>query len=984
MRNSRSLGWALLAAALLLVPTVTFAQSATGSIEGRVVDENGTALPGVTATATSPTMQGQKVAAADGNGQFRLVALPPGAYQVTFSLDGFQDVVQEDLRVGISSKLPLAVTMSSSFTDTVVVTGSDRALINTASTESGVNLSQDFFQDLPTGRNYASAAQVAPGAQADASGATFYGSTGAENAYYIDGVNTTGVELGQQGKQLNFEFIQEVQVKTAGYGAEYGRNTGGIINVVTKSGGNELTGDVFLYNNDPIQSSLADEANGGQIDGTAVDTGFTDSDYGFDIGGAISKDKLWYFAAYNRVDNDTFSESIENFAAFVPNAPGFRDEFATNTERDLVAAKLTWKMNPTHTLSGSFFDDSSTQSGRLAAFANRSDLAAPRSHFEGINETGAPDFAFNYDAVLSDTVLISGRLSDHQEESFFSGDGAELVGFIDNTDPLGDGTTTWGWEGAPNSSGFGNFSDQKFGREQIRADLTWFLSDFGGDHEFKFGAETEEISVDNAGRNSGGQRIYRFNCSASRCPDNPEQDYYYRHRYFVTSDAVDPLTATPADINDPLVVKTKAEDDAFFVQDTWRLADNLTLNLGVRHDTQSLFNADGEVQQKLDDGTAPRLGLVWDPLKNGRSKVYAHYGKFYETIPMDIVIRSYGGEITVFAYNFSDNPADIAGDTAVRRGSTALGGGFSLVDPGTESQHIEEIVLGGEYEISKGMAVGVKYINRDLKNIMEDALTADGDYFIGNPGRGLMTGNFDIAGAFGYNDVLHPVPVPTREFTGYEVTLTKRPTKNFQFISSLLFSELEGSYDGLFQASTGQLDPNLNSAFDYFDFSVNNTGKLSNDRPFQAKFDGTYNFENGLTIGASAYYRDGTPITAMGYSDAYSNWEFYLSERGAFGRSDAEYEVDLSFAYPFALNNGSEVTLIAEVFNLLDRQGELGRINRYTASSEVYTVVVPETGAEIPPITPGDATRPPTNAAFNTPADWQDFRNVRLGVRFSF
>ncbi len=101
--------WAMVACALLLVPVAAVGQSATGSIEGRVVDENGTPLPGVTATAQSPAMQGQKTAATDGNGQFRLVALPPGSYQVTFSLDGFQDVVQEDLRVGISSKLPLAV-----------------------------------------------------------------------------------------------------------------------------------------------------------------------------------------------------------------------------------------------------------------------------------------------------------------------------------------------------------------------------------------------------------------------------------------------------------------------------------------------------------------------------------------------------------------------------------------------------------------------------------------------------------------------------------------------------------------------------------------------------------------------------------------------------------------------------------------------------------------------------------------------------------
>jgi hypothetical protein len=968
----------LLAIAVLLAPASAFAQSSAGTISGKVMDENGAALPGVTAEATSAALQGQKLSVTDAGGNFRLVALPPGAYTVTFSMDGFQNVVQEDIRVNIGGQIPLVVTMNSAFTDTMVVTSSDRPLVNTQSTESGVSLSSDFFQDLPTGRNYASVARVAPGAQDDASGTTFYGSTGAENAYYIDGVNTTGVELGQQGKNLNFEFIQEVQVKTGSYGAEYGRNTGGIIEVVTKSGGNELTGDVFgYYDDDSLESSLSTEAAAGGVSGSTRTVGRNRSDLGFDLGGAFQKDKLWYFVAYDQVDNTDDKESVENFAPFVPNAPGLGDQFQTKTTRDLAAAKLTWKISPTHTLAGSFFDDSGEQTGLLAGYS----LAAPPSHFTGVAGFGAPDYALNYDGVLSESVLISGRLSQHNEENTQTGAGADLVGFIDQTDPLGDGTITWGWAGAPTLSGFGFFQNQEFTRDQTRADVTYFVNDFGGDHEFKIGAELEDVGVINANRNSGGSRVYRFPCSASRCPNDPT-GYYYRHRYFVQT-KIDPYAATAADLRDPLTIDTKAENEALFLQDSWRVADNFTLNLGVRHDTQSLFNAAGQVQQKLDDGTAPRLGFIWDPMKNGRSKVYAHYGKFYETIPMDIVIRSYGGEITVFAYNFSQNPADLAGDRAVGRGSSTLGGGFSNVDPGTESQHIEELVIGGEYEVTNDMSVGVKYINRDLKNIMEDALSASGDYFIGNPGRGLMTGTYDIGYAFGYNSTLHALPVPTRKFEGYEVTLTKRPTKNFQFLASLLFSELTGSYDGLFQASTGQLDPNLNSAFDYYDFSVNNKGKLSNDRPFQAKIDGAYNFGSGVTVGASAYYRDGVPVTAMGYSDAYANWEYYLSERGAFGRTDTEFEADVHVGYPIALKNGAEINLLLDVFNLLDRQGETGRSNRYDLNED-YQPIDWFTGVEAPPITPGDATRPPTNASFNTANAWQNPRSVRLGVRFSF
>ena len=162
-------------------------------------------------------------------------------------------------------------------------------------------------------------AQAAPGAQVDDSGATFYGSTGLENAYYIDGANTTGIELGEQGTTLNFEFIDEVQVKTGSYSAEYGRATGSVINVITKSGGNEFHGDVFGYYDSPsTQASLKGDAVRGPITATSVTKDFTRSDFGADLGGYIVKDKLWFFAAYNRVDNENKEEVTQDFSTHHP------------------------------------------------------------------------------------------------------------------------------------------------------------------------------------------------------------------------------------------------------------------------------------------------------------------------------------------------------------------------------------------------------------------------------------------------------------------------------------------------------------------------------------------------------------------------------------------------------------------------------------------------------------------------------------------
>jgi len=976
-------GWALAGAA----------QTTRGDIQGRIVDQSGAALPGVTVSLTSESMLGTQSAVSDSDGQFRFLVLPPGNYSLNFSLTGFQIRTQENIAVKIGSTTRVDSIMTAAFTDEVVVT-SESPLVDTSNTTVGVDLSSDFYNSLPTGRNYTSVASVTPGAQTDGAGQTFYGSTGAENAYYIDGANTTGVELGQQGTNLNFEFIDEVQVKSGSYNAEYGRATGSVINVITKSGGNEFHGDLFgYYDSDSLQAGLKGAADDGAIGASFKQTSFTRSDFGADLGGYIVKDKLWFFAAYDYVDNEINQEVLEDFSDYIVDGTTFGEEFPTNTTSDLWALKLTWRISGNHSLSASGFGDPTSNDGVI----NGASLAATPLHFTGLVETGGTNYAANYDGIFGQNVVVSARAAQHNETNTQNGPGADVVGYWDATDPIGDGTVVWGWLADSNAnqrtSGFGFYQNQEFSRDQYNVDLSWFVGNFAGSHEFKIGYEFEDIGVKSDNFNGGtGQRIYRFSCDPEDryCGEDGTDAYYFRHRFFVADTSVDPTELTRADVSNPLVVDTKAENDAWFIQDTWQVTSNLSLALGVRFGSQKLFNGDGEVQQDINDNIAPRLGFVWDFLGNGKSKLFGHWGYFYETIPMDIVIRSYGGEISIFTYNLSDSPDDVYSDPSVAN-SRYLGGGFSRVDPGTKGQYIEEYIAGIEYEFAPNWAVGAKYISRDLPRIIEDALALDGDYFIGNPSLGEMEQTYTISSAWGYNyacpdDSCGPTDIvtPSRKFTGYEFTLKKRFSDNFQFITSLLWSDLTGNYDGTFQASTGQLDPNLNSAFDYADFQVNNDGKLSNDVPFQFKFDGMYRFDFGLTTGLSAYYRDGTPITAMGYSWVYQNWEYYLSERGAFGRVDSQWEADLHFGYPVKLSSVWELNLMLDIFDVFNNQGETSRNIRYTNSDDYYEVVDWDTNVPYDPIVPNDPLRPPTNEGWNTANTWQNPTTVRLGVRLSF
>src|SRR5947209_282678 len=289
---------------ILIFVTVPLAAQTTGSISGHVTDTSGATLPGVTVEATSSALQGARVATSDVNGLYRLPLLPPGRYTVAYTLAGFGPKKQAAVAVLLGKETAVDTVLSPAMTESITV-GSFAPPIDTSSHTLGTNLNAAQIETLPTARNYSAVVQITPGVSTDAVQAddkqtpsiTVYGSSGAENAFIVDGVNTTNSEYGFQGKELNFEFIEALEVKTGGYEAEYGRATGGIISVITKSGSNELHGDLFGYDNsDSLQT------NSKSVVGPTPG-GFTKKDYGVDLGGFILRDRLWFFGAFDQVRN---------------------------------------------------------------------------------------------------------------------------------------------------------------------------------------------------------------------------------------------------------------------------------------------------------------------------------------------------------------------------------------------------------------------------------------------------------------------------------------------------------------------------------------------------------------------------------------------------------------------------------------------------------------------------------------------------------
>jgi len=207
-----------LAAFLFLASPLLLAQT-TGTIRG-VVATGQTPLPGVTVEAKGPNLQGARTSVTDAEGRFVLTNLPPGSYAITATLEGMGSKTQT-VPLSLNQDAIIKIELMASATEKVVVTA-EAAQIETSSNTLGRSMDAKVFQALPTGRNYASVAQLNSGVNTDESDSrntsmTVYGSTGLENSYLVDGANTTGAEIGNQGKTLNFEFIQEVEFKSGGY-----------------------------------------------------------------------------------------------------------------------------------------------------------------------------------------------------------------------------------------------------------------------------------------------------------------------------------------------------------------------------------------------------------------------------------------------------------------------------------------------------------------------------------------------------------------------------------------------------------------------------------------------------------------------------------------------------------------------------------------------------------------------------------------------
>ncbi len=702
----------LLALLLGLCPRAE-AQIQNGQIQGVVTsDADGKPLPGVTVTVSGPALQGDQVEITGRDGRYLINQLPSGDdYVVRFYL-GDAVVERPGVRIVQNKTLSISVAMPlKQMTKEVKVIRERAPNVDTATASSGLEINEDVLRNTAVrGRTFESVLTLAPGTvdpprgQGGDIGVSISGSTGNENNFIIDGLNTSDPNTGVVGTELHQNFIKEVNVITGGYQAEYGRATGGIISIVTKSGGNELHGSVF-GSLQPFQLQANTVGRLGEALALRRNADGLLYDYGFELGGPIVKDRIWFFVGFaptttvfqnQRVVRQTQLDPLTGQAqpladyqcpsylatslycrggrllAQATQELGGRTLPYDETKRLYNGiVKLQFNINKDHNITLGYTASPSTFDGfnALSPFrsANVDDFAY--SSVQQVHDVSARYVGKVMDHRLQIELLYgyhyqgltqTPKQIDKQNIQYLTGadNPYSLADFEDIPECRRQGQGPASFNPCPITSyqrnGFGQYNNTVLQRHQALAALTYFLN-AAGNHAFKLGFDFEHLSNDNFRTYSGtdadpadpstGHVLYQTSADGQR------------YRNFAEYSTVDPATGETR-LLDGFKSLTFTNNYALYLRDSWNISKlpGVVLNVGVRWEAQELFGADGSRQIGIYDNIAPRVGAVWDFTQKGLSKLYINYGRFYESLPLSINDRQFSGEGVFTGAEFGNCP----------------------------------------------------------------------------------------------------------------------------------------------------------------------------------------------------------------------------------------------------------------------------------------------------------------------------------------
>jgi hypothetical protein len=968
--------FAMLAIGMLLLAGLLTAQQTTAKIFGVVQLEDGSLVPGVSVEATSPKLVGKEIAVTDENGAFRLVNLTPGLYKVVFSLQGFQTVVRENVALVAEQTINLKVQMKlGELQEAVTITG-QVALIDVKSTAKGMTLTKEMFDVLPKGRNFDGLVAVIPGVVNEnfLGGISIDGSSGGENMFYVDGQNTNSVYGGQGAQQAAFDFVDEVQIKASGYQAEFGGSLGGVINVVTRSGGNEFHGDVVGYYSgsalrgterdtvilDPSSSKpILRQFNYSKDFDQALDDSRLEG--GFGLGGYIIKDKLWFYANVMPVLRSTTTPSTYRFPSdpghlasdpFNANGPIIHTYDFTQKDNDLnFQVKLSSQPFKNMRLSLGFVNNYNVFEGGLtAANTNRAPgRAGGSSDSYDWNALGYsyPNYSMNanVDYTLGNNFMVSARAgyfflgmknnldpaeanTDREPLFTFLGSNATTIGILPQN------IRTTGWQNQSSQAMTYPHEIDEESNLSAGADLTYFLN-LAGEHAWKAGVAFTKASV---------TKNTLYNAP------------WIRLSWTGTRGGVEvrggPTSRDSAEFGKQYGDFGQADSNrlALYLQDSWTIANKLTLNFGVRLESENVpsFNDDiadfadyiGQdvMKFKLLDKISPRVGFVYDVMGDSSLKVYGSYGIYNDVMELDMALGSFGGMrwVSDFYYLQADRVNEWMNiGRLLPNGSRDYSmltyrypvdyryQSWGYVDPNLKPMAQSELTFGIEKKIGSDLSLSTRGTWRQLLRTIDDVGVQvpndqggfDEVYYIANPGYGWAA---PVSQGGKFSDDFWPTPKAQRDYKALNFSLEKRMSNNWMGGVNLTLSRLYGNYTGIVSADEvnsqgtgfGRPDGNVTRYFDVWWMSytqdgtkTQNNGLLATDRPVVLKAYGSYAFPFGLTVGGVFNFMSGTPKTTEWYVDRADG--YYPLGRNDLGRSPNVWFLNLYAEYNLKLGKNT-------------------------------------------------------------------------------
>jgi hypothetical protein len=926
-----------------------------GSISGVVRDSSGAIVAGAQVRLTSPN--GDRQTVTDSGGVYVFDNLVAGNnYTITVPHAGFSEAKVENISVGINKRSTVDVTLQLGKTsETITVQGVGTDIIDLTSTTTGGVLDSSLYTKTAIGRNVSSVVNMAPGV-ADSAGAgdanpSINGASGLENQYIIDGANITDPgfggfgtfsrEFGSKGTGVNFDFIQEVQVLTGGFEAQYGQALGGVVNVVTKSGTNTFHGSAYGYfgpthlavNNRNVNPSLVSKITYVQNQSTF--------DFGGDFGGYLIKDKLFFYGGINPVFDNSYQQADPSFG----NSALGTVNVSANTVN--YTGKLNWNIGSKHQLEGSVFGDPSTTPTTFNRGLNSNDNLR-----ESALNYGSRTWSGRYTGALTNTLVVTANYSEYynhfNETPKFNG-----YEQTDNT-PVQDGTGS-----SFTYNGLGYLENTVTHAHQFATSMTLTKS-FWGQHTLQLGYQFEDDPFDDVELYSGPDFTLPNDPVLGPGAGQTVHGGRFVRTHLDPNDITTPIVMEldRGNYSSP-IISTDSRYHAGYIEDTWSIGRRITLKPGLRFEQQELLGNDAKYV--FGHNWGPRIGVIVDPTGNRHSKFFANWGRFFEKIPQDIAVRSLSQEtgFSGFVY-YADPGPSLPVDTSpsnflAQYSSSAglTGTSPTIIQGGTGAQYQDEVVAGFEHQFTDRFNVSARFTYRHLRRILEDEQgvnatqgydsTAYGfgvPYVVGNPSasQDIFVNQTPCTGAppacvdgwtppFGTprpDGIPDGFPNPSRIYKAMELVVSRRFTTNFQFYGSYVLSKVYGNYEGNFRADNGQIDPNISSMFDFTNTDGRMTdqfasGVLPVDRTHQIKLYGNYQIGK-LNLGLAWNIQSGTPITGFLDHPVYTNaGEIPDGPRGRYGRTDWYFPFNLHADYVIKLGETKALRFGFDVFNLFDR-----------------------------------------------------------------